>query len=265
MNIRIYDPLPGYKVGNRFGPRPSFPLPGGGRTIPFHYGDDKPAPIGTPVRAMHDGRVVYSGWDDGSVRIWPGLPKGYSYGGGWMVAIQNGPITTWYMHHRAASPYRVGDWVKARAIIAYVGVTGATTGAHSHYETWKDGRPVAPSSLIGKTIQTGKPKPPPKPEPIQEEEDEMKPVIIHRTEGPDEWSLVSPEIGHDLEPGQTRREGGVTTFRGFMATTDQNVAKAWARTWGRGFGEGLYTASVNRKDYMEIQKQATRLSVEFAK
>lgn len=157
MVIHISDPVPGYKVGNSYGPRKSFTLPSGAKTLPFHYGDDKPAPRGTPVKAMHDGTVIYNRFDDGTIRIWPGLPKGYSIGGGYMVGLRNGPLTTWYFHHTALSPFKEGAKVKRGQTIGYVGLTGVTTGYHSHYETWVNGKHVAPSTLIGKSIAVSKP------------------------------------------------------------------------------------------------------------
>lgn len=93
----------------------------------------------------------------------------------------------------------------------------------------------------------GEPIEPPKPAPVpEEEEDDMAPKLIRRNEKGEEWSLVHPSYR-----GETDLE------RGYLVTTDENRAKAWARLHGKGWGvPGTYTANVNRADYIAIQEAA---------
>jgi murein DD-endopeptidase MepM/ murein hydrolase activator NlpD len=89
--------------------------------IRAHKGVDYAAPIGTPVRAAGDGRIVYAG------------PKG---GYGNVVEIDHSrSIVTVYGHlSRFAKGTRVGQHVTQGTVIAYVGMTGLATGPHLHYE-----------------------------------------------------------------------------------------------------------------------------------
>ena len=89
--------------------------------IRAHKGTDYAAPIGTPVRAAGDGRIIYAG------------PKG---GYGNLVEIDHSRgITTVYGHlSRFAKGTRVGEHVTQGNVIAYVGMTGLATGPHLHYE-----------------------------------------------------------------------------------------------------------------------------------
>ena len=86
-----------------------------------HYGVDLAAPIGTPVHAAGDGRVIYAGRDGG-------------YGN--LVKIKNfGPYTTRYAHlRRFAHGLHVGSHVHQGQVIGYVGETGMATGPHLHFE-----------------------------------------------------------------------------------------------------------------------------------
>lgn len=106
------------------------------------------------------------------------------------------------------------------------------------------------------------PPTPPTPEVWQEEEDMYKPTVHYRTTGGGEWTLAHPGIGSDLEPGGTRKDGNVTTMRGFQVTSDTSIGKAWARMFARGVGNEL--TRTERDDYVTIQNEATRLSVELS-
>jgi len=90
-------------------------------TIRAHKGVDYAAPIGTPVHAAGDGRVIYAG-----------VMGGY----GNVVQIQHGNnIVTVYGHlSRFAKGLHVGQRVEQGNIIAFVGMTGLATGPHLHYE-----------------------------------------------------------------------------------------------------------------------------------
>lgn len=86
-----------------------------------HKGVDYVAPIGTPVKATGDGKVLF---------------KGRKGGYGKAVILQHGgSYTTLYGH---LSGYkrglRKGRRVRQGDIIGYLGNTGRTTGPHLHYE-----------------------------------------------------------------------------------------------------------------------------------
>jgi len=89
--------------------------------IRAHRGVDYAAPIGTPVRATGDGKVIFRGRKGG-------------YGN--VVMLQHGQrYTTVYAHlSRFAHHLHRGSHVKQGQIIAYVGRTGLATGPHLHYE-----------------------------------------------------------------------------------------------------------------------------------
>lgn len=111
-------------------------------------------------------------------------------------------------------------------------------------------------------ILKGNSKPTPTPVIQKEDDDGMyRPTVHVRTQGNFEAMRAHPEIGKDLKPGQKRKDGNVTVFRGYEVTTNQSVAKAWARTHARGFGQE--TSRTNRADYIAIQKEAQRISVEI--
>src|SRR5439155_15189461 len=86
-----------------------------------HKGVDFAAPMGTPVRASGDGKVVFAGRQNG-------------YGN--VVALQHGAsLSTLYAHlSRFAAAVRPGARVTQGEVIGYVGQTGWATGPHLHYE-----------------------------------------------------------------------------------------------------------------------------------
>ena len=89
--------------------------------IRAHKGVDYAAPIGTPVQAAADGKVIFAG-----------VKGGY---GNLIELDHSGGITTVYGHlSRFARGIRVGRRVEQGSVIAYVGMTGLATGPHLHYE-----------------------------------------------------------------------------------------------------------------------------------
>jgi murein DD-endopeptidase MepM/ murein hydrolase activator NlpD len=93
----------------------------------FHNGIDVAAGMYTPIRAAGDGVVVFAG------------PNAYDPPGAraWIVIIAHSrSLVTWYAHVDAGSrppAVRKGQWVKQGQVIAYVGMTGRTTGPHLHW------------------------------------------------------------------------------------------------------------------------------------
>jgi len=89
--------------------------------IRAHKGVDYAAPMGTPVRAAGDGRVIFAGQMGG-------------YGN--VVEIEHTrSIMTVYGHlSHFAKGTRTGVHVTQGTVIAFVGMTGLATGPHLHYE-----------------------------------------------------------------------------------------------------------------------------------
>jgi murein DD-endopeptidase MepM/ murein hydrolase activator NlpD len=89
--------------------------------IRAHKGVDYAAPIGTPVHAAGDGRILFAG-----------VMGGY----GNVVEIEHSrSVVTVYGHlSRFASPTHAGTHVRQGQVIAFVGMTGLATGPHLHYE-----------------------------------------------------------------------------------------------------------------------------------
>ncbi len=97
-----------------------------------HHGVDYAAPSGTPVVAIADGTVTSKGWD--------------SKGGGNILKIKHANnLTSGYLHLKGyARGISVGTRVSQGQEIAYVGSTGASTGAHLDFRLWKGATPIDP-------------------------------------------------------------------------------------------------------------------------
>ncbi len=101
----------------------------GWRWFRMHNGMDIAGPVGTAIKAVKEGRVVYSGW-----------MGGYGYA----IDIQhpNG-IRTRYAHCSALK-VSVGQRVARGQVIGSMGSTGHSTGPHLHFEVHQNGRAVDP-------------------------------------------------------------------------------------------------------------------------
>ncbi len=70
-----------------------------------------------------------------------------------MVEINHGDgVVTRYAHNQK-NDVKAGDMVQRGQVIAALGSTGRSTGPHLHFEVYKNGRPVDPSSYIRKTLR----------------------------------------------------------------------------------------------------------------
>ena len=106
----------------------------------MHRGVDFAAPIGTPVYAAGDGRIVEEG-------------RKSSYGN-YVRIRHSGEFSTAYAHlNRFAPGVHNGSRVKQGQVIAYVGMTGRATGPHLHFELIKGSTQINPSSV--KTMSAG--------------------------------------------------------------------------------------------------------------
>jgi murein DD-endopeptidase MepM/ murein hydrolase activator NlpD len=126
---------------------PLWPLSGpitsgfGARWGGFHNGLDIAAPMYTPIRAAAAGQVVTVGK--------PYLAYGDT---ATVVIIAHGYNFSTLYGHLDDGPHppvvRVGQTVAAGQIIAYVGMTGWTTGPHVHFMTIVNGRAVDPRPYL---------------------------------------------------------------------------------------------------------------------
>ena len=97
-----------------------------------HHGVDFAARLGTPVRVVADGKILFAGWRKG----------GY----GRMIEVEHeSPYSSRYAHlQRVAKGIRSGAMVNKGQIIGYVGSSGLSTGAHLHFEIYQDHEYVDP-------------------------------------------------------------------------------------------------------------------------
>jgi murein DD-endopeptidase MepM/ murein hydrolase activator NlpD len=96
-----------------------------------HLGVDYAAPVGTPVLAIGDGRIVKTGYTRGN--------------GNWLRIQHNSVYATAYLHlSHYGKGIKIGGYVKQGDIIGYVGSTGLSTGPHLDFRFYKNGYPVDP-------------------------------------------------------------------------------------------------------------------------
>ena len=100
-----------------------------GNSYGYHTGVDWPAPIGTIVGTTAAGMVSFAGWDGG-----------YGY---WVEVDHGGGVRSRYAHLNEIFVV-VGAWLDAGGFVGTVGNTGASTGAHLHFEIIMNGQPVDP-------------------------------------------------------------------------------------------------------------------------
>ncbi|WP_166083170.1 M23 family metallopeptidase [Erysipelothrix anatis] len=107
-------------VTSEFGPRDPITLPDGTKTGDMHRGIDFGKPLGTPISSVADGKVVAVQYTD--------------VGLGFFVVIDHGGGVFTVYGHNSRILVAQGNDVKKGQIIAEVGSTGASTGAHLHFE-----------------------------------------------------------------------------------------------------------------------------------
>ena len=106
----------------------------------FHQGVDFAAPTGTPIVAVADGLVTFSGKRSGYGRI---------------VEIRHvDGLVTRYAHNQA-NLVQEGQRVRNGQKIATVGSSGSATGPHCHFEVLKGGEHVNPIRYAGRNATRG--------------------------------------------------------------------------------------------------------------
>lgn len=99
-----------------------------------HHGVDYAAPTGTPVWSVADGTVIFRGRDGG-------------FGNAVKVRHANGYVTLYGHLSRFRAGLRVGQKVRQKQVIGYVGMTGLATGPHLHFRVQKYGRDINPALI----------------------------------------------------------------------------------------------------------------------
>jgi murein DD-endopeptidase MepM/ murein hydrolase activator NlpD len=130
-----------------------------------HLGIDYAAPRGTPVWSVADGTVIF---------------RGFSGGFGKLVKVRhaNGYVSHYGHLSRFPRGMKVGQRVRQKELIGYVGSTGLATGPHLDFRLMKHGRWVDPAA-----VRT------PAGDPIPAEAQQV-------------FAQLRDELLHDLEPTQ---------------------------------------------------------------
>lgn len=111
--------------------------------LKWHAGTDYAAPIGTPVRAFADGRVVKA------TRNW--------VAGNYVVIRHDDGRESKYLHLHERDPWvEEGARVRQGERIGSVGKTGRVTGPHLHFELRdRHGRPLEPTQAMWPSAVSG--------------------------------------------------------------------------------------------------------------
>ena len=125
-------PLVTTAVSSSFG-QPRTYLAGG--PVLYHYGMDFPAPVGTSVRAVNDGRVVIAGT--------------YPVRGG-LVGIDHGAGLVSLYFHQSSVMVKVGQMVSRGDVLGRVGTTGLSAGPHLHLELRVRGEATLPTEYFNR-------------------------------------------------------------------------------------------------------------------
>jgi len=119
----IRSPVPIGRVTSRFTFHRKHPISG---IVRPHLGVDLAAPIGTPIMAAADGKVIFAGIKGG-------------FGKQIILKHGNGYRTHYGHLSRFARGLKVGSHVKQKDTIGYVGSTGVSTGPHLDYRLEENG------------------------------------------------------------------------------------------------------------------------------
>ncbi|HHH52770.1 MAG TPA: M23 family peptidase [Bacteroidetes bacterium] len=121
QNLHLSPPLIG-KMNKKFDAKTS------------HYGIDIAGVVGTPVKSVLDGIVVFSDWSTET-------------GNTVIVQHPNGLVSVY--KHNSTLFKEVGDFVKKGEVLAKLGNSGRlTSGPHLHFELWYNGIPLDAQKYI---------------------------------------------------------------------------------------------------------------------
>ena len=124
-------PVDGAKITSGFTSRRKHPILGYTRA---HKGIDMAVPTGTPIYAAGDGVVEE-------------IQLNHPAYGKFVLIRHNREYSTKYAHMSRVGNIKVGQQVKQRQTIGYVGMTGLATGPHLHYEVIRYGKHINPRSV----------------------------------------------------------------------------------------------------------------------
>lgn len=152
-------------------------------TYAGHGGVDYPQPSGTPILAVADGQITFSGWWNGNA-------------GNTRTLTTRDGVQIMHCHLVNLRGPSVGKWVKAGEVIAYVGTTGHSTGNHLHHEIWVNGRKQFGANYWkyidkNRTISaSGGSVTPPKPSPAPQPKPKPKPIPTPRDVLEDDMAII---------------------------------------------------------------------------
>lgn len=128
----LVTPIQGAKIVSKFTPKRFHPIL---KRYRAHLGVDYAAPKGTKVYAAGNGKVTFVG-----------RKNGY---GNTVEISHSSSYTTLYAHLSGfAKDIKVGNSVKQNQLIAYVGNTGLSTGAHLHFGLYKNKQAIDPLKIV---------------------------------------------------------------------------------------------------------------------
>ena len=135
--MKLILPVEGYPISLGFGEVYGANVRGDGWDFggKRHNGVDFACPLGTPVRASANGRVVFCGWD--------------STGYGNLIRIRHADGSETRYAHLSAFATLEGSFIRQGQVIGLSGASGNVTGAHLHWEyRTADGKAVDPMGLL---------------------------------------------------------------------------------------------------------------------
>lgn len=130
IDLTLNKPLDSARVSSLFGYRQN-PVTG---KYSFHSGYDLAAPHGSNIYAMYAGTVSTAAYDNGY--------------GNYIILEHEGGFQTLYAHCSKLICCE-GERVDAGQVIALVGSTGNSTGAHLHVEFRRNGQRYDPEWILG--------------------------------------------------------------------------------------------------------------------
>jgi hypothetical protein len=100
----------------------------------YHPGIDLATGLGMPIKPIAQGKVSYAGFT--------------FFGLGLVVEIDHGEGYKSIYAHMGATYVKPDQEVDVNDYLGEVGLTGHTSGPHTHLEVYKDGKPVDPLTLL---------------------------------------------------------------------------------------------------------------------
>ncbi len=115
------------------------------REVRAHPAIDYAAPRGTPIKAIGNAVVVFSGWGKGA--------------GNYVLLRHTGGYESMYLHMSGfGKGIRKGVKVSQGQVIGFVGSTGYSTGPHLDFRMKKDGKFVNPAKVLAPRSEPVTPK-----------------------------------------------------------------------------------------------------------